>query len=87
MAITQGQASVGLTPVQLNLPQAMPGMVHITNQDNTDTVFVGNGTVTTSTGHGILKSDHIDIQIYPDQVLYAVSSKTGHTVSWLHICP
>lgn len=87
MSITQGQVAVGTAAVQLNNPQAMPGIVHITNQDNTDTVFVGRAAVTTSNGHGILKSDSIDLQIFADQVLYAISTKGGHTVSWLHITP
>ena len=87
MSITQGQVSVGTAVSQLNSPQAMPGIVHITNQDNTDTVFVGAAAVTTSTGHGILKSDSIDVQIFAGQVLYAISTKSGHTVSWLHITP
>ena len=87
MAITQGQAAVGTAAVQLNNPQSMPGIVHITNKDNTDTIFVGGVDVTTSTGHGILKSEQIDIQIYSEQVLYAISTKTGHNVSWLHVTP
>ncbi len=87
MSITQGQVSVGTAASQLNSPQAMPGIVHITNQDNTDTVFVGGLGVTSATGYGILKSDHIDVQIFAEQVLYAISSKPGHTVSWLHITP
>jgi hypothetical protein len=87
MAITQGQAAVGTAAVQLNNPQSMPGVVHITNRDNTDTVFVGGADVTTSTGHGILKSDLIDIQIFAGQVLYAISTKVGHDVSWLHVTP
>ena len=87
MGITQGQSAVGTAAVQLNNPQAMPGVVHITNQDNTDQVFVGGAGVTTSTGHGILKSDSVDIQIFAGQVLYAVSTKSGHNVSWLHVTP
>ena len=87
MAITQGQAAVGTAVVQLNNPQSMPGIVHITNQDATDKVFVGGAGVTTSTGHGILKSNSIDIQIFAEQVLYAISTKGGHDVSWLHVTP
>ena len=87
MSITQGQAAVGTATVQLNNPQSMPGIVHITNKDNTDTVFVGGAGVTTSTGHGILKSGSIDIQIYAEQVLYAISTKSNHNVSWLHVTP
>jgi len=87
MAITQGQVAVGTAVAQLNSPQSMPGVVHISNQDNTTTVFVGGSAVTTSTGHGILKSDSIDIQIFAEQVLYAISTKGGHNVSWLHVTP
>lgn len=87
MGITQNNVQVGTAVVQLNNPQVMPGIVHITNLDNTDTVFVGGSAVTTSSGHGIEKSAHIDLQIYPGQVLYAVSNKTGHNVSWVHITP
>ena len=87
MAITQGQAAVGTAAVQLNNPQSMPGIVHITNQDATDKVFVGGAGVTTSTGHGILKSNSIDIQIFAEQVLYAISTKGNHDVSWLHVTP
>jgi hypothetical protein len=87
MSITQGQVAVGTAAVQLNTSQTMPGIVHITNKDNTDTVFVGGAAVTTSTGHGILKSDSIDIQIFAGQVLYAISTKGSHNVSWLHVTP
>ena len=87
MGITQNNVQVGTAVVQLNNPQVMPGIVHITNLDNTDTVFVGGSAVTTSSGHGIEKSAHIDLNVYPLQVLYAVSSQSNHSVSWVHITP
>lgn len=87
MGITQNNVAVGTAAVALNAPQVMPGVVHITNLDNTDTVFVGGSAVTTSSGHGIEKSANIDLNVYPLQVLYAISTKTGHNVSWVHITP
>ena len=87
MGITQNNVAVGTAAVPLNAPQVMPGIVHITNLDNTDTVFVGGSAVTTSSGHGIEKSANIDLNVYPLQVLYAISTKTGHNVSWVHITP
>lgn len=87
MGITQGQVSVGTAAVVVNLAQANPGFLHITNQDNTDTVYVGGAAVTTTTGHGILKSDSVDLQCYAGQVFYAISTKAGHTISWVHITP
>ena len=35
----------------------------------------------------ILKSDSIDLQCYAGQVFYAISTKAGHTISWIHITP
>ena len=87
MAVYQGQASVGTVATVLNPSRAQPGVIHIVNQDNTDTVYVGGQAITTSTGHGIPKSGDVDLTIYADTVIYAISSKTGHTVSWLHITP
>lgn len=87
MGITQGQGSVGTAATVINLAQPNPGFLHITNQDNTDTVYVGGSAVTTTTGHGILKSDSVDLQCYSAQVFYAVSSKAGHSISWVHITP
>jgi hypothetical protein len=87
MAITSGSASVGTAATQLNNSQAAPGFMHISNLDNTDAVFVGGAAVTPGTGHGIAKSSEIDVQIFAGQVLYAVSTKAGHSVSWLHVTP
>jgi hypothetical protein len=87
MPITQGQTTVGTAAVVINTAQANHGFLHITNQDNTDTVYVGGAGITTTTGHGILKSDSIDLQCYANQVFYAISTKAGHTISWVHITP
>jgi hypothetical protein len=87
MPITQGQTTVGTAAVAINTAQANHGFLHITNQDNTDTVFIGGAAVTTTTGHGILKSDSVDLQCYANQVFYAISTKAGHTISWVHITP
>lgn len=87
MAIYQGQVSVGTAATILNPSQAQPGLIHIVNQDNTDTVYVGGLGVTTSTGHGIPKSGDVELAIYANQTIYAISTKSGHTVTWLHITP
>lgn len=87
MPIYQGQVSVGTVATVLNTSAANPGFLHVTNQDNTDTVFVGGPGVTTSTGHGIVKSESVDLQCYAEQVFYIVSSKSGHNVSWLLVTP
>ena len=88
MPIYQGQISVGTAATLLNTTASTnPGMLHVTNQDNTDTVYVGGSGVTTSTGHGIIKSDSVDLQCYAGQQFYVVSSKEGHNVSWVLVTP
>lgn len=87
MGISQGQSSVGTVATVINTSQQNPGFLHVTNLDNTDTVFIGGAGVTTSTGHGILKSDSVDVQCYANQVFYAISSKSGHNIAWLHVTP
>lgn len=87
MAITQGSATVGTVATQLNSAQAMPGILYVSNLDNTDTVYLGGAAVTIGQGQMLMKSNETDIHIFPEQVIYAVSSKTGHHVSWLHITP
>lgn len=87
MAVYQGQASVGTVATVLNPSRAQPGVIHIVNQDNTNTVYVGGSAVTTSTGHGIPRNGEVEFTIYVDTVLYAISTQNGHTVSWLHITP
>jgi hypothetical protein len=87
MAITQGQTSVGTAATVINTSQQNPGFLHVTNLDNTDTVYVGGAGVTTANGHGIMKSDSIDLQCYAAQVFYAVSTKAGHNIAWIHVTP
>lgn len=87
MGVYQGQVSVGTVATILNPSRAQPGVIHIVNQDNTDVVYVGSVDVTTSTGHGIPKSGDVELAIYANQTIYAISTKSGHTVTWLHITP
>ena len=83
MTITSGQTSVGTSPTLIDGLEVNPFRLHLHNNDNTDEVFLGGSAVTTTTGLRLLKQDSIELIINPLEALYAVSSKTGHTVSWL----
>ena len=83
MAITSGQTSVGTSPTLIDGLEVNPFRLHLHNNDNTDEVFLGGSAVTTTTGLRLLKQDSIELIINPLEALYAVSSKTGHIVSWL----
>lgn len=81
--ISTGQTAVGLTPVVVDGTFNSEFKLTIHNMDNTDTVWVGNGDVTVSNGLGIAKGQFIQIDMKPGDFLHAVSSKTGHVISWM----
>lgn len=83
MAITSGQTIVGTSATQIDGSSANPSRLHIHNQDNTNSVFLGNISVTTSTGLQLLKLDSIELELNPGEALYAVSAGGSHTVSFL----
>jgi hypothetical protein len=83
MTISSGTASVGTAATAIDATAPMPFRLMIHNNDNTDSVYVGGDAVTTSTGMVVKKLEHIDFVMYPGEVLYAVSTKDGHSISWL----
>ena len=56
-------------------------MVH--NDDQTDAVYIGDHTVTTSNGLQLAKGERLDMVLHPLEELYAVATKTGHMISFL----
>jgi hypothetical protein len=83
MAITTGQTSIGTTATAIDGLNQMPYRIKFQNIDNTDAVFIGNETVTTTTGFRIDKGQTVEMIINPLDVLYAVSTKAGHPVCWI----
>ena len=83
MAITTGQMTVGTVASQIDGTSANNFKLHIHNLDNTDTLFIGDETVTVTTGLGIPKLDSIELECYPLESVWVVSSKAGHIVSYL----
>lgn len=81
--ITSGQTTIGQTPTLIDGLEVMPFRIRIHNDDNTAAVYLGDASVTTSTGYLVLKQESIDLIINPLEALYAVSSQNGHVVSWL----
>ena len=83
MAITSGQITVGTSRVQVDGCSHNPSRLHVHNNDNTNSLFLGNGSVTTSTGLQLLKLDSIELELNPGEALYAISAGGSHAVSWL----
>ena len=83
MPLTSGQTTVGTVAVQIDGADENPSFIHLHNNDNTKTLYLGGEGVTTSTGLALLKEDSIDLVLYPGNQLYGVTSSGTHTVSWL----
>ena len=81
--ITSGQSTIGLTPTAIDGQETNPYRMIIKNNDNTQTLFLGNKDVTINNGFKVEKLETIQLTINPLELLYAVSSASGHVISWL----
>jgi hypothetical protein len=83
MALTSGTVAVGTAATQVNGSSQNPMKLHISNNDNSDTIYLGGEAVTTSTGLVLGKLERIFFDLNPGERIYAVSTKSGHVVSFV----
>jgi len=88
MAIISGQTSDAhaapvIDGVLTGHDAGNPYRLFIHNNDNTDSVYLGGSGVTTSTGLMVDKGVMIQLTVSPTDLLYAVSGKAGHIISWM----
>lgn len=81
--ITNGVLSVGTVASRIDGRAAGPTLLTLHNNDNTDAIYLGGETVTTADGVTVAKSERIQMVLYPLEQLYVISTKNGHSVSWL----
>jgi len=81
--ITSGILSVGTTPTRIDGRAAGSVLLTLSNNDNTDAVYLGDVDVTVGNGVPLLKLERLQMVLHPLEQIYVVSSKTGHTVSWI----
>ena len=87
MPITNGSITVGTAATLITTCGVNPGTLHISNLDNTDTIFLGGSTVVVNAGHTIRKSESEDFVMYAGQQMFAVATKNGHSVAFTLITP
>jgi 2-keto-3-deoxy-L-rhamnonate aldolase RhmA len=87
MPITNGSITVGTAATLITTCGVNPGTLHISNIDNTDTIFVGGATVAVNAGHALPKSASEDFVMYAGQQMFAVSSKSGHAIAFVLVTP
>jgi len=85
MSVQAGRTTVGTAAVQIPATHMMPWTLEIKNNDNTDAVYVGGPDVTTATGLRLSKEERVELPLSPLDRVYVVSTKAGHTVSWVRL--
>jgi hypothetical protein len=80
--ITTGQVAVGTAVVAIGTACRNPSRIIIQNDDNTDTMYLGGSAVTTSTGLAVQKLERFDITLNPGEQVFAISTKSGHNLSF-----
>ena len=83
MAITSGQQTIGTVRQLVDGISPNPSRVHIHNLDNTKVLFLGNDSVTITTGLGLQKLESIELILNAGESLYAISETGSHLISWL----
>lgn len=83
MSLSTGQLTVGTVATQLDGTSNSNWQIHISNDDNTDTLYIGNGDVSTSNGLRLYKLEKLVLNMNPGETLHVVSTKAGHAMSWM----
>jgi hypothetical protein len=84
MTLFSGNTTVGTAATLIDgVAWQNPVVMHIHNNDNTDSVYIGGPDVTTSNGLKLLKEDSIEITLHQANQIFCVSSKSGHVISWI----
>jgi len=87
MSVFSSVVTVGTVATALHNNAPTPGILHVSNLDNTDTVFLGSASVVVNSGHSLLKDTTQDFQLYAGDTLYGISSKASHSVGVVFIRP
>lgn len=83
MAISSGQMTIGTVATIIDGTFNSNFRLIIHNNDNTDAVYLGNSNVTPANGLFLQKEQTLQLDMNPLESIYAVSTKTGHTISYL----
>ena len=85
MAISNGQVSIGTVATPIDGVWHNPSRIYIHNADNTQAVYIGGPNVTAVNGMIIEKLETLEFDLEPLDQIYAVSTKLGHTISWIRL--
>ena len=82
--ITSGHVTVGTaTPIQIDGNSVQWTRLTIHNNDNTKVLYLGGSNVSTTNGLQLLKEETVQIDVAPNEALYAISASGAHVISFL----
>jgi hypothetical protein len=81
--VSNGWTSVGLTATPIDGVYNQHARLTIHNNDNSTNIFIGGPGVTATSGLLLLKEESYQFELGPLEQLFAVSTKTGHVISWM----
>ena len=81
--ITNGQAAIGTVATSIDGASPTESRITIHNNDNATNIWIGGPNVTAQTGLLLLKEESYQFDLMPLEIIYAVSTKTGHVISWM----
>ena len=81
--ITTGHVTVGTTAVQIDGTSVSNWKIHIHNMDNTNAIYIGGPDVTVANGLVLQKLESLELECYPSETIFVVSTKAGHQISFL----
>lgn len=81
--ISNGWTTVGLTATPIDGVHNNPTRITIHNNDNATGIYLGGTAVTTTSGLLLLKEQSYQFELEPLEQIYAISTKTGHVISWM----
>jgi hypothetical protein len=81
--ISNGQVSIGTVATAIDGVWTNPSRITIHNNDNSTNIYLGNDNVTSSNGLLLLKEQSYQFDLQPLEQIWVVSTKEGHTISWM----
>lgn len=81
--ITTGQATIGLTATPIDGISTTESKITIHNNDNATSIWIGGEGVTPQNGLLLLKEQSYQFNLMPLELIYAVSTKADHVISWM----
>ena len=85
MAIRTGQIVTSATPVQIDGTSTSPYKLILHNASANDSIYIGNGDLTTSTGFDLHSKSTLTLDMPPLTNVWVIGPSGNPTINWMSI--